>query len=315
MNDGDKMIRIRTLSLLTLLLTGSNLSFAENKGVTSQLKLEDTCEMALQGKVAWNSKGTVDWGNFQINKLCGTARHSVQPAICFSSLMQGDMRQGNGRPWDWHHAIDLCKQTLNAQQTIDCYQKGIELNGQKSWKNILKECNSITTTEPVTNPVTQKPSVVSVDKPVVRKSTPKKTKTTSAVKKQTPVISKATSVVQKPTPVKVKTTPVIQKPEALSICAQAFEGKVAWDYKNTKIWNIKNLNRLCKGAENSLQPSICFNKAMHGRINWGGGTQWEWINALHLCEGTKNASATISCFIDKIDSGQHWKPAISACNK
>jgi hypothetical protein len=52
---------------------------------------------------------------------------------------------------------------------------------------------------------------------------------------------------------------------------------------------------------------------MHGGINWGGGTQWQWQNALDLCKGTNNANNTISCFQGKIGAGSAWQQAISAC--
>ena len=96
-------------------------------------------------------------------------------------------------------------------------------------------------------------------------------------------------------------------------CEKMVQGKIAWDYKGSKTWNPTNVKRLCKGAENSAEPAKCFERVMHGRINWGGGTQWAWKNALDLCEGTLNANATISCFQAKIKAGIKWPQAIKDC--
>lgn len=41
------------------------------------------------------------------------------------------------------------------------------------------------------------------------------------------------------------------------------------------------------------QPARCFNRVMHGGINWDGRTRWDWRNAIDLCEGTTNADATV----------------------
>jgi len=53
---------------------------------------------------------------------------------------------------------------------------------------------------------------------------------------------------------------------------------------------------------------------MHGRVNYGGGTKWRWKNALNLCAGTHNASATIGCFKRKINRRISWQSAIKSCN-
>ena len=55
-------------------------------------------------------------------------------------------------------------------------------------------------------------------------------------------------------------------------------------------------------------------RAMHGGINWGGGTQWQWANAIDLCKGSPDANRTIGCFQNKIRSRQPRKSAIQACD-
>lgn len=96
-------------------------------------------------------------------------------------------------------------------------------------------------------------------------------------------------------------------------CASQVQGKLAWNYRNDKRWAQSNVERLCRGAELSAEPARCFQRVMHGGVNWGGGTRWSWKNAIDLCEGTRNAKATVSCFEQKIRQGQAWPAAIRQC--
>jgi hypothetical protein len=96
-------------------------------------------------------------------------------------------------------------------------------------------------------------------------------------------------------------------------CKEAVQGKIAWDYGGTKKWNPANVERLCRGAEGSVQPARCFRRVMHGGVDWGGGTRWQWKNALDLCRGTRDADATIACFEKRIRKGTGWREAIDAC--
>lgn len=96
-------------------------------------------------------------------------------------------------------------------------------------------------------------------------------------------------------------------------CEQAVQGKIAWNYSGNKQWTPKSIARLCHGAKASVEPARCFERVMHGGLNWGDGTRWEWQNAVDLCEGTWNASATISCFEAQKASGTPWMRAIDAC--
>ncbi|MFC3192710.1 hypothetical protein ACFODZ_00520 [Marinicella sediminis] len=109
------------------------------------------------------------------------------------------------------------------------------------------------------------------------------------------------------------TIPPIVRPVG-NRCHNSLQNKVAWDYKGNKRWGTANMDRLC-GTTNSDQPAKCFNKVMHGNVNWGGGTQWQWENALKLCQGTLNANRTVVCFKKKIKEGSNWSSAISACKR
>jgi hypothetical protein len=96
-------------------------------------------------------------------------------------------------------------------------------------------------------------------------------------------------------------------------CADATQGRVAWDYRGNTQWQAVNLADLCDGAEDSTEPARCFSTVMHGGVNWGGGTQWQWRNVLSLCKGATNADAVISCFRRAVGAGKPWQDAIPAC--
>ncbi len=98
-------------------------------------------------------------------------------------------------------------------------------------------------------------------------------------------------------------------------CASHVQGKIAWNYKGNKKWAGNNINRLCKGAKYSAEPSRCFNRAMHGGTSWGRSKKWEWKNAIDLCEGSKNANTTINCFERNIRNRRSWQQAIRTCSK
>lgn len=97
------------------------------------------------------------------------------------------------------------------------------------------------------------------------------------------------------------------------ICQASIQGQIAWDYQGRRRWQRSNLERICKGAENSLQPGVCFNRVMHGSISHGSGTRWRWPPALKLCAGTLDSQATIACFVSAIEAQQPWQQAIEAC--
>lgn len=101
--------------------------------------------------------------------------------------------------------------------------------------------------------------------------------------------------------------------QSSSTCADAVQGKIAWNDSGSTGWKSENIEKLCRGAENSVEPAHCFDRVMHGGINWGGGTHWKWQNALELCGGSTNSNATLNCFQSQIKAGRAWKDAIKAC--
>ena len=96
-------------------------------------------------------------------------------------------------------------------------------------------------------------------------------------------------------------------------CSSAIQNKIAWDYKGSKKWNVANIKSLC-GNVKSAEPAKCFNRVMHGGVNWGGGTNWKYQNAMNLCRESRNASKTIACFTsqNKKAKGQ-WQRSINVC--
>jgi hypothetical protein len=100
---------------------------------------------------------------------------------------------------------------------------------------------------------------------------------------------------------------------AETACFNFVQGNIPWSYDGASNWNPSNVTNLCRGTTVAAEPGRCFDRVMHGGINWGGGTQWQWQNALDLCKGTNNANNTISCFQGKIGAGSAWQQAISAC--
>ncbi|MGH9461909.1 MAG: PASTA domain-containing protein [Vicinamibacteria bacterium] len=98
-------------------------------------------------------------------------------------------------------------------------------------------------------------------------------------------------------------------------CYELVQGEIAWDYKGNKDWDPANVMRLCQGTSRAAEPGLCFERVMHGGIDWGGGTQWEWTNALDLCQGTNDATGTVDCFEGEIGRGRGWPEAIRACSK
>jgi len=96
-------------------------------------------------------------------------------------------------------------------------------------------------------------------------------------------------------------------------CFDLVQDKIAWDYKGSKRWSPTNVQRLCRDTTNASQPPACFNRVMHGQVNWGGGSRWNWQNAINLCEGTNNSAQTIACFQKGITAKQTWQQAINAC--
>ena len=96
-------------------------------------------------------------------------------------------------------------------------------------------------------------------------------------------------------------------------CSIAIQNKIAWDYRGSKKWNVTNIKSLC-GNVKSAEPAKCFNTVMHRGVNWGGGTQWKYQNAMNLCRQSQNASKTVACFKSRIKKAKgQWQKSIDQC--
>ncbi|MCI5073723.1 PLAT/LH2 domain-containing protein [Oricola sp.] len=96
-------------------------------------------------------------------------------------------------------------------------------------------------------------------------------------------------------------------------CRDSVDGKVAYDYNGNNVWNPANIDALC-GASPNVEPVTCFQQVMFGGVDWGGGTQWAWANALNLCAGTSNAAGRVNCFKQNVGA-QGWAEAINNCSR
>jgi len=96
-------------------------------------------------------------------------------------------------------------------------------------------------------------------------------------------------------------------------CAEHIQSKIAWDYDGRKQWDAANIERLCKGTKAPKEPGECFNKVLHGGINWGSDNKWEWQNAINLCAGSNNSDEKISCFQKRVAAGETWPTATLQC--
>ncbi|TSA37467.1 MAG: hypothetical protein D4R63_12675 [Methylococcaceae bacterium] len=101
--------------------------------------------------------------------------------------------------------------------------------------------------------------------------------------------------------------------EHVSECKNHVQNKIAWNYNGKTQWEEKNLAALCKDTTAPKEPGECFNKIMHGKVNWGSSDQWEWKNALSLCSGSNNSDATVTCFKKRIEAKENWNTAILEC--
>ncbi|TDJ28944.1 MAG: PASTA domain-containing protein [Gammaproteobacteria bacterium] len=98
-----------------------------------------SCPDAVQGKIAWDYKGSKRWAQANINRLCKGATNTSQPAVCFKKVMHGGLNYGGGTRWQWKNAIDLCEGTQHANRTIQCFKNSIARG--KPWKTAIASCN------------------------------------------------------------------------------------------------------------------------------------------------------------------------------
>lgn len=98
-------------------------------------------------------------------------------------------------------------------------------------------------------------------------------------------------------------------------CMNALQGRVAWNYTGATNWDRPNLIRLCQGAYYQTGPADCFERVMHGGLDWGGGVEWDWRHAIDLCEGSRGRGSTVGCFRVALARTGDWREAIRRCEE
>jgi uncharacterized protein YecT (DUF1311 family) len=98
------------------------------------------CHDAVQGKIAWDYRGSKRWQDNNVQKLCAGVGESTEPARCFETAMHGDVDRGDGSPWTWKHAIELCSGTPDSDETLECFQR--ELSEGRRWPEAIGSCKS-----------------------------------------------------------------------------------------------------------------------------------------------------------------------------
>ncbi len=96
-------------------------------------------------------------------------------------------------------------------------------------------------------------------------------------------------------------------------CTLALQGRVAWNDQGNTVWAQQNVERLCRGGR-AAEPARCFDRVMHGGVDWGGGTRWRWENAITLCQASLSAEGTVACFEAGRAQGLDWQVASARCS-
>ncbi len=97
----------------------------------------NVCKNAVQGKIAWDKKGTKTWAPQNLARLCKYAR-TTEPAKCFQRVMKEGLQKGKSKSWSWKEVIDLCEQSKDANLTIECYNRVEPRTGSR---NAIPQCD------------------------------------------------------------------------------------------------------------------------------------------------------------------------------
>jgi hypothetical protein len=300
-----------------------------------------SCVEATQGKIAWDYKGTKQWAQGNLDRLCRGAG-SIEPAKCFQRIMHGNVNWGGGTQWQWQNAIDLCEQSTNADRTVACFQAKVsqgwqkaiaqcderapqpvcegaaqdkiawDYKGNKRWAqgNLDRLCKDATTAEPAR-------CFERIMHGNISWGSSTQWQWQNAIdlcERSTDAAWTVRCFQQK---VGLGWQAAIQRCDERATradCKAAAQDKIAWDYKGNTRWAQGNLDRLCKDAVDD-EPAKCFQRAMHGNVNWGGGTQWQWQNAIDLCEQSADGNRTVDCFVAALKKAGGWQGAIAACDE
>ena len=109
------------------------------------------CRESVQGKIAWNYRGSNNWSSANVDFLCSGANASSEPARCFNAVMHGHdesipggINTGSHRPsgnrWRWQDASNLCAGSTDAMETVSCWERS--LVDDPSMSDVLESCRS-----------------------------------------------------------------------------------------------------------------------------------------------------------------------------
>lgn len=99
---------------------------------------QGACHDAVQGKIAWDYKGSKQWSGKNIASLCKGAENSTQPARCFDRVMHDGVNWGGSTKWKWKNALNLCQGTQNAQARVTCFTDKIDEG--TGWSSAISAC-------------------------------------------------------------------------------------------------------------------------------------------------------------------------------
>jgi hypothetical protein len=184
----------------------------------------------------------------------------------------------------------------NAQDSTDTQPATIEHEG--TWRLLNPGMIGLTSTTPSSRGVERMPAAIGFDSG------------TGTLHEATP----GSSILCKYNRTESGQSPDTAGTGLASVCHDAVQGRIAWDYQGNKSWREDNVTRLCAGADESIEPARCFETAMHGAVDRGDNSQWQWSHAVDLCSGTSDADATLRCFADRISEGTAWSDSVKDCN-
>ncbi|MCB1037359.1 MAG: hypothetical protein KDD47_26245, partial [Acidobacteria bacterium] len=82
-----------------------------------------TCSERVQGRIAWDDRGSTRWSPANVERLCAGAEDSAEPALCFQQVMHGGVDPGGGGRWTWQEVLSLCAGTLDHRATVRCFEE------------------------------------------------------------------------------------------------------------------------------------------------------------------------------------------------
>ena len=282
---------------------------------------EERCFDKIQGKVAWNREGNVNWSKQGVKRVCRGTKNPTKRVECFKRSMNrhGDWQRAANRcngttppprarsneekcfdkiqgkvawnnngstTWNAKNVRRVCRGTTNPSQRVACFKRGMNRHGD--WQRAANRCNG--TTPP----------------PRARTNEEK--------------------------------------------CFDKIQGKVAWNRSGSTSWNPKNVQRVCRGTTNPTQRVACFKRGMNrhgdwqraanrcngttpvphartpeekcydmiqGKVAWNrnGNTRWADTNVRRVCRGTNTPSQRVACFKRNMNRHGNWQRAADRCNR